>query len=89
MYQGQVSKNEYAGDFHFGPSVTFGLVKSLPKDNLSVFIDNSFNIIPLIKFLKQTNIHCAARVKANMFADYPLPLKTNLKSNKKGVIKVV
>ena len=38
VYQGKGSKNEYADDFVFGPSVVIGLVKSLPKGNFSVLL---------------------------------------------------
>ena len=81
-------QTEYADDFGLGPVI--GLVKSLPKGNFSVFIDNYSNSIPSTKYLKQKNIGCTGTVKANMSQDCVLyPLKVNLRSNQKGVIKVI
>ena len=56
-------------------SVVIDLVKSLPKGNFSVFIDNYFNSVPLIKHLKQENIDCTGTMKANMSENCPLSPK--------------
>ena len=50
----------------------------------SVFIDNYFNSIPLMKYLKQKNIGCSGKVKANMSQDCPLPTKSKFKKQPKG-----
>ena len=81
--QGKGSKNEYADDFGLSPSVVIGLVKSLPKDNFSVFIDNYFSSVTLWKYLKQENIGCISTVKANISKDCPLPLKSKFKKQPK------
>ena len=59
------------------------LALALPKRN-SVFIDNYFNSIPLMKYLKQENIGCTGPVKANMSQDCHLPPKTEFKKQPKG-----
>ena len=48
IYQGMVSENEFSNQFLLDPSVAPGLIKSLPPGNFSVFIDNYFNLIPLL-----------------------------------------
>ena len=79
VYRGEGSKNEFADDFGLSPSVVTGLFKPLPKGNFSAFIDNYFNSIPLMKYLKQENIGCTGTVKANMSEDCPLPPKSGFK----------
>ena len=83
-YQGKGSKNEYANRFGLGPGVVIGLVKSLPKGNFSVFIDNYFNSIPLMKYSKQKNIGCTSTVNASMSQDCSLPPKSEFKKQPKG-----
>ena len=84
VYQGKGSKNEYADDFGLGPTVVIGLVKSLPKGNFLVFIDNYFGSVPLRKYLKQENIGCTGTVTANMSQDCHLPPKSEFEKQPKG-----
>ena len=59
------------------------LALALPKHN-SVFIDNYFNSIPLMKYLKQEDIGCTGTVKANISQDCHLPPKSEFKKQPKG-----
>ena len=83
VYQGKGSKNEFADNFGLGPTIVICLVKSLPKGNFSIFIDNCFNSIPLMKYLRDKNIGCTATVKGNMLGDCPLPTKSEFKKQGK------
>ena len=84
MYQGKGSKNEFSDEFGLGPSVVLGLLKSLPEGNFAVYIDNYFNSIPLMKYLKTKNIGCTGTLRANMLQDCPLTPKAAFKKNEKG-----
>ena len=79
-------KTETTNACHFGlgPGVVIGLVKSLPKGNFSVFIDNYFNSIPLMKYSKQENIGCTSTVNASMPQDCSLLPKSEFKKQPKG-----
>ena len=57
---------------------------SLPKGSFSVFIDNYFNSIPLIKCLKQEIIGCTGTVKASIWEDCFLRSKNKFKKQPKG-----
>ena len=87
VYQGKGSKNEFSDIFGLGPSVVLGLLKSLPPRQFCAYIDNYFNSIPLMKYLKQQGIGCAGTLRANMLQDCPLPSKAMLKKGKKGCYK--
>ena len=89
VYQVKGSRNHYVDDFGLGPSVVIGLVKYLPKGNFSVFIDNFFNSIPWMNYLKQKNIDCTDTVKTNMFEDCPLHPKNEFKNQLEGNNQVI
>ena len=75
IYQGKGSKNEFSDEFSLGASVVLGLLKSLPQGNFSIFIDNFFNSIPLLKYLKTKEIGCTGTIRADRWKDCPLPSK--------------
>ena len=70
-----------------GPSVVLGLLKSLPTGNFSVYIDNYFVSIPLLKHLRTLNIGCTGTVRANMTQDCHLPSKAYCKAMEKGYLE--
>ena len=45
---------------------------------------NNFNLIPLMKYLKQENIGCSGLVKPNIFEDCRLTPKNKFKKQPKG-----
>ena len=89
VYQGKGSKNEFSDTFGLGPRVVLGLLKSLPTGNFSVYIDNYFVSIPLLKHLRTLNIGCTGTVRANMTQDCPLPSKAYCKAMEKATLKLL
>ena len=84
VYQGKGSKNEFSAEFGLGPSVVLGLIKSLPSGNFSVYIDNFFNSLPLLKHLRAKEIGCTGTIRADRWQDCPLPPKNRFSKNPKG-----
>ena len=84
IYQGKGSKNEFSDEFGLGASVVLRLLKSLPQGNFSIFIDNFFNSIPLLKYLKTKEIGCTGTIRADRWKDCPLPSKNLFTKKAKG-----
>ena len=84
IYQGKGSKNEFSDKFSLSAIVVLGLLKSLPQGNFSIFIDNFFNSIPLLKYLKTKEIGCTGTIRADRWKDCPLPLKNLFTKKAKG-----
>ena len=82
IYQGKGSIDDYAKEFGLGSSVVLSYLESSGTSNYSVFIDNYFNSIPLMKHLNIKGIGCAGTLRANMLQDCPLSKKADIKKQR-------
>ena len=64
--------------------MVLGLIKSLPSSNFSVFINNYFNSMDMLKHLIIKEIGCTGTIKGNTWQNYPLPSKNGFIEKPKG-----
>ena len=84
-YQGEGLTSENIAKFGCGPGVVFDLVKSLPQGgHFSIFIDNYFTSVPLLRHMMDLGLGVAGTFRADRVQDCPLPTKAMVKKNDKG-----